>query len=327
MIESRRGGLGSLLLFASVCGLAAHAAEAFSPAVYVVDGLSNPRPRIVVFPSATRPFSISLPLTIESVVYGPRGSSLYGTGQPTAKSGSVTITLGHSQRTIPLRPGLVKIDLDPVHITALPGFDAFEGVDSFAISRTEDKVLFAGTLRKASGRTCGVYEITLRGASLRPVMETSSCSMGPPWQVLGLSPVGEKALILDARRLAALDLTSGTVTPLGDDLWGGSWSPDGEWIAALKLGLPRIPSKTILSDPRDFSNRRDLGGLNDDEAQWSPDSRFLLHCIARPACHNNNPLALEMLDVVTGERSTIKDSVCNIGVSRQIGWVRSDIGR
>jgi len=60
---------------------------------------------------------------------------------------------------------------------------------------------------------------------------------------------------------------------------------------------------------------------------WSPDSRFLLHAVYRPACPSQNPLALETLDVQTGKRSLIKDSICNSGSSRQIGWIRSDIKR
>lgn len=60
---------------------------------------------------------------------------------------------------------------------------------------------------------------------------------------------------------------------------------------------------------------------------WSPDSKFLLHAVYRPACPSQNPLALETLDVETGKRSLIKDSICNSGSSRQIGWIRSGIKR
>ena len=60
------------------------------------------------------------------------------------------------------------------------------------------------------------------------------------------------------------------------------------------------------------------------EMVWSPDSKFLLQTVYRPACPSQNPLALETVEVQTGNRSTIKDSICNCGSSGHIGWIRSD---
>ena len=52
--------------------------------------------------------------------------------------------------------------------------------------------------------------------------------------------------------------------PMGSDLWVGSYSPDGKWIAALEL-VPPGQYKTILIDRMDFSHRLDLGASADSE--------------------------------------------------------------
>ena len=73
--------------------------------------------------------------------------------------------------------------------------------------------------------------------------------------------------------------------------------------------------------------RDSVGGSNDNEVVWSPDSRFLLHAVDRPACPNQNPLALETLDIETGKRMTLKNSICKAGQGRNLGWVSSAIVR
>ena len=144
--------------------------------------------------------------------------------------------------------------------------------------------------------------------------------------MLSLSPEKTEALISANRTLALLDLAKGPITKIEGQLSNGSFSPDGKWIAAIQINNPN-PPKTILIDRSDLTKRRDLGGVDDSEVVWSPDSRFLLHAVYRPACPSQNPLALETLEVQTGNRTLIKDSICNSGSSRQIGWVRSDIKR
>ena len=172
-----------------------------------------------------------------------------------------------------------------------------------------------------------MYEIGLPAGNIRTVIESSECRAGSPWRVLSLSPEKTEALISANHSLALLDLAKGSITKIDGQLSGGSFSPDGKWIAALRLGDPKAPSKTVLIDRTNLASRRDLGGVNDSEVVWSPDSRFLLHTVYRPACPSQNPLALETLEVQTGTRSLIKESICNSGSSRQIGWVRSDIKR
>jgi len=300
------------LVSASAAQGAEPIADQFSVATYASDGV-DVNSRLVVFPSDRKEFSIPLPLTLRYVVYGASGQSLYATAfkkNPDARSFSTL-------------PGLLKIELTPVRVSAIPGIDLV--IDRFAVSRKEDRILFAANRSDSGRNVCGVFELDLSDGNLRSVLQTTDCRAGFPWRVFDLSPNTPEALISADRRLATLDLTSGKVTPLGSELWTGSYSPDGKWIAAIELHNPRPPT-TILIDRQDFSRRRDLRESND-EVVWSPDSRFLLHAVYRPACPSQNPLALETLEIETGKRLTLKNSICNTGSGRDIGWVDSKIGR
>lgn len=190
-------------------------------------------------------------------------------------------------RSFTNRPGIFKIELDPVHVSTIPGLDAFYSIGPFEVSHAEDLVAFGGSQGYPAG-PCGVYAIRLPAGEIRAAIETSDCRAGSPWRVLSLLPDGTEALISANHSLALLDLAQGSITKIEGQLSRGSFSPDGRWIAALQLGDPKVP---------------------------------------RPACPSQNPLALETLEVQTGNRSLIRDSICNSGSSRQIGWVRSDIKR
>ena len=272
---------------------------------------------IAVFPTAGKEFEISLPLTPQWFAYGPSGRSVYATALSEKGPRSFTD-----------QKGIFKIDLEPVRVSAIQGLDAFYSIGSFVVSQGEDLVVSGGAKGNYPAGSCGIYEIRLPAGDVRAAIETSDCRMGSPWRVLSLSPERTEVLIAANRRsLALLDLARGSITKIEGQLSGGSFSPDGRWIAALQLGDPKAPSKTVLIDRTNLASRRDLGGVDDAEVVWSPDSRFLLHAVYRPACPSQNPLALETLDVQTGNRLLIKDSICNSGSSRQIGWVRSDIKR
>jgi len=271
---------------------------------------------ISVFPPGGKAFDISLPLITQWFAYGQGGRSVYATAFKET-----------GPRSFRDQRGLFKIELDPVRVTTIPGLDAFYSIGPFAVSQGEDLVVFGGAKGDYPAGSCGVYEVGLPAGDIRTTIETSDCRAGSPWRVLSLSPNGTEALISADRRLALLDLSQGSIIKLEGQLSRGSFSPDGKWIAALQLGDPKAPSKTILIDRNDLTKRRDLGGVEDSEVVWSPDSKFLLHAVYRPACPSQNPLALEILEVQTGNRSLIKDSICNCGSSRQIGWIRSDVKR
>jgi hypothetical protein len=306
--------LAMINMSAFAAQIAAPNAGQYSAATYATDGL-DVNSRLIVFPSDRKEFSIPLPLTLRYVVYGASGLSLYATAfkRIDAKSGTIL-------------PGLLKIELNPVRTSPLPGIGGFYDIDRFAVSHREDIIVFGGARSDNAGETCGIFELNMPGGDPRPVIQTTDCRAGSPWRVFDISPNSQEALISSERRLALLDLSNGKVTALGSDLWVGSYSPDGKWIAALQLGPPGL-SKTILIDPKNPLRRRDLGGSNDDEAVWSPDSRFLMHAVYRPACPSQNPLALETLDIETGKRLTIRNSICNAGSSRTMGWISNKVGR
>jgi hypothetical protein len=270
---------------------------------------------IAVFPPTGEVFEISLPLIPLWFAYGPSGRSVYATA---------IIETGPRSFSA-MQPDILKIELDPVRVSTIQGLDAFYSTDRFAVSQGEDLVVFGGSKAYPAG-PCGVYEIRLPAGDIRAAIETSECRAGSPWRVLCLSPEKTEALISANRSLALLDLTTGSITKIEGQLSGGSFSPDGKWIAVSQFGDPKAPWKTVLIDRTNLASRRDLGA-NDAEVVWSPDSKFLLHAVYRPACPSQNPLALETLEVQTGNRSLIKESICNSGSSRQIGWVRSDIKR
>jgi hypothetical protein len=273
--------------------------DAYNLAAAVSNGIGSGS-QLLVFPSHAQKFSIPLPLSLQWVVYGPGGQSLY------------VVAFG--------RPGLQKIQFNPTRVSTLPGSEAFSDFHGFAVSHREDKVLNSG-MRNVSPRTCDILELSLPAGNLSLIRQRSDCAT-----VLDLSLNGTQALIRDAsKHLELLDLAHGTAKSIGEHLWGGSYSPDGKWIAALLLGAPRVPSRTVLIDPNDFSMQRDLGGLNDDEVVWSPDSRLLVHAISRPSCSSANSIALEILEVETAKRSTVKDTICSVGTDRAFGWIRSDI--
>lgn len=301
-----------LLTAIAIAGLSVFAMPGAEPipgpynvAAYASDGVGV-NSRLLVFPPVGKDFSIPLPLTLRSVSYGSDGRTLYAAAFD--------------------RPGLLKIQFDPVRISTLANPEAFYSIDRFAVSRREDLVLFSGTRRDPSGgETCGIFELSLSNSGLHAVLVTSDCGAGSPWRVFDLSPNAHTALIRNTdRRLALLHLDDGEVTKLGSDLWMASFSPDGQWIAALETVGSRnlvVGSRTVLIDTKNLTRRRDLGGSNDNQAVWSPDSRFLLHIVDRRACQSGVGSALEMLDIQTGKRSTIQSSICNASTSGEIGWL------
>lgn len=270
--------------------------------------------RLIVFPSDRKEFLIPLPLTLRYIAFGASGQSLYVTA------------FKRLEKSFTMFPGLFKIDLSQVRASPVPGLDGFFDIDRFAVSRSEDMIIFGGARGEYGSGTCGIYQLNLTDGNLRPVIQTTDCRAGSPWRVFDVSSTAQEALISSNHRLALLDLANGTITPLGSELMVGSYSPDGKWIAAVELHNPK-PSRLILIDRMDFSRRRDIGESNNDKVAWSPDSRLLLDAAYRGACPSQNPIALETLEIETGKKVIIKNSICNAGAGRDFGWVSNKIAR
>jgi hypothetical protein len=287
----------------------------YSAAALTSDGFGV-NTRLMIFPADRKEFSIAIPLALGYVTYGASGESLYASAFKRLDT-----------KTVTQLPGLFKIEINPVRVKLLPRSDAFYLSGHFAVSQREDSILFAG-VRTDTGdnHSCGIFELNLKDGNLRPILESKDCGAGSPWRVFDLAPSGLEGLIRAERQLALLDLANRKIAPLGSDLLRGSYSPDGKWIAALELAQPGR-SSTVIIDRKDFSHRRNLGGSEDEELVWSPDSQFLLHAEYRPACPSQNALALATLDIETGKRITLKSTICNVGSGREIGWIDGKIGK
>jgi hypothetical protein len=193
----------------------------------------------------------------------------------------------------------------------------------------EDKILFTGAGWNGY-LGCDLFEIKPSGGDYKMLLPKFGCG------VVGISPDESKVLAPRGVGLAIIDLATGAGTPLGDGIWQGAWSPDGRWIAALRLDprseapRPRL-SRTILISATDPSLRREMGGDSDHDTIWSPDSRYLLYSEWSARCPGHNaidpgptPLTLFTTDIETGKRSAVKESQCKVNAYLKAGWVSLD---
>jgi hypothetical protein len=220
------------ILFLAAIACAMHsvwADDSLTTAFNIASYASRPNGSyLLVFPANSKSFRISLPAVLRRVVYSADGRSLFAEA------------VG--------RPGITRIDFNPVRLTALPGSERFSVLRGFAVSKSGEKALISG-IRSDITNTCGLFELSLSTAILRPVFVGPDCRASSPWRVLDLSSDGTEALVRGADgRVDALDLTDSTLTTLDKEAWLASYSPDGKWIAELYLGGPQVPSKTVLVD-------------------------------------------------------------------------------
>jgi Tol biopolymer transport system component len=155
--------------------------------------------------------------------------------------------------------------------------------------------------------------------TLRPLFIEHFPDCGGP-----ISPDGKYVLIKSSRDegnlLSVRDLETGAVQPVGRNMTGATWSPDGRWIAAIE-GVSGSEN-VVLIDATDTSRRRNLGRTYDTQARWSPDSKYLL--IIKPQWGCGAYLwSLETINVQTGKRNEIKSAHCKIIVN-STGWM--DLG-
>jgi hypothetical protein len=149
--SSRKGLLPLIILIGFTSALAALGAEP-NPgqsiaATYASDGVGV-NSRLVVFPSDGSEFTVPLPLTLRYLAYGGSGQSLYATAFKRVDAKSFTDI-----------PGLFRIELNPVRVSPVPGLDSFAYIQRLAVSRSEDKIVFAGTSTDGGRETCGLFEL------------------------------------------------------------------------------------------------------------------------------------------------------------------------
>jgi hypothetical protein len=284
----------------------------FNAAFYSVGPGHGKSPTLWVFPCVGKAVSVPLPFALGAIAYSPDGRAVYATAYD---------LLG------PARPGVFRIEISPVRVTEVPGSSSFHlGVKGLAVSKDLHSILVTG--RRLSGNPRdGIFE--LGGATGEPrVVVAGDFGEFPDWESvwtnLSLSPDGSHSLASRDHRLELIELRQGTTASLGHGFVRGYWSPDGEWVAAVRAnGGAR--ERIALLGARTLTVRRDLGSTDGAPLVWSPDSRFLL-VWKRERCgvFSGSYGALEKIDVADGKRSKIAGSGCAVN-QFSYGWVNDGI--
>jgi hypothetical protein len=258
---------------------------------------------LVIF-TPSKPIYIPLPFPMRSFVYAPDGKSIYAQSMATGAC-------------------LDRVDFNPTRTNSVACPNGLQ-FQSLAISPSEDKLLFSGSYTDQGGRFCGLFAVLLPDRRIQPILK-AECAPKLPWTSLSLAPDGNMAVAVYHRRfevqaafapysVVIIDLGSGKERSLGAEFATASWSPDGRWIAALER---KEEGKTVLFDAQNFARVKTLPAS---EAQWSPDSRYLLR--VKP-CKGEDGTA-EALDVVKGTSTPFPSSRCEI-YNVSTGWVSNRI--
>ncbi len=265
---------------------------------------------LTVFPQAGNPITIPLPSRLACTGFSPDGKSLYARE-----------ALNMSAPNELLTASVVRIQFNPIRASPLPGSRGFGAYTNYAISMAEDKIVMPEY--DPARHTCGIREVSLHTGAIRHLLENAGCDERFTWHGLSLSSDGDNAIATRSGHLEIINLVHETAKPIGD-FESAAWSPDGRWIAAV-----RGRGKLVLIDLTNLSHRQ-LNHFCPLTPQWSPDSRYLLLWTYHSfrcgfSLDVETPATLQMLDLATGKKSTIRSSQCRIqGVT---GWVTSEIVR
>jgi hypothetical protein len=265
---------------------------------------------IMVFPVAGSAVTIAFPFEfpLSNVVYGDRGNTLYAT----------SFSSDPVSRKLPI----YKVTLEPFRETTLVTIPVIP-YDSFAVTPGEDQVVVSGRLTEQENRsTCGIFDIRIADGAITKILgypcgaAGASSVQGEGWLNLSLSPDGRRAVALHEHNLEVIDIHDGSTRLIARGFVKAGWSPDGRWIAAIENGGRW---RTVLFDTSRFIRRRVLPAS---EAEWSPDSRYLLRVAG--SCGVEEAGTIEVLNVDTGKWSAIPSSRCKVYM-RTTGWVNAAV--
>lgn len=250
--------------------------------------------------------TVSLPVPLGGYELSPDGKAIYAT------SG------GRQVLTRPM-PGLFKIDLHSMRVSAVPGSGDFRFYSSIAISLRQQDAVVAGKYWNGAKLVCGVFDLSLLNGSVRPVLETTDCDDAITRTDISLSPDLKYAVAIHKRSLELIDMANGSSRKLGDGFMKTAWAPDGKWIAAAKYSLLR--ARMVLFDGSTFTARKTLESSTVFKVSWSPDSRFLLARRLRVGC-GPDEYTYEAFEVETAKASVIESSRCKVlWNDNDVGWV------
>jgi len=282
---------------------------AYSPSMLTFNGVAQ---ELAVFPLSGKAFGLPLPAALDVLAFGPEGNALYA-----RHLGDMAAVAGEPE------PGLVKIEFNPMRVSAVRGSATLSRYYAVAVSRLQDRLILSGHLVGTPRSSCGIFELQLATGSVRPVVESRACDpvTDPPyahWEYISVSPDGLRAVALRNHRLELINLSDGEVSVVGGGAYlMGAWSPDGRWLAAVKSKA----DDTSLLNARTLGEGRPIGGT---DLQWSPDSRYLLARERSLLCGLGETGTFEVVDVALGKRSEVQSSRCLINRART-GWVSSAI--
>ena len=212
--------------------------------------------------------------------------------------------------------GITKIEFKPTRQSMVPGTRGIGTIGSLVVLRPSGRILVSGSAKIGDAVECGVFEIDAGSETFRPLFIGRFPDCGGD-----ISPDGKYVLNssrAEGNLLTVRDLDTGAVRPVGRNMTGATWSPDGRWIAAIRHVSGS--SDVILIDAANISRRKNLGGTSDTQAMWSPDSKNLLLSKLQEIRCGWFLASLEVIDAQTGKRRGIKSSHCKINVNA-IGWM------
>lgn len=266
---------------------------------------------LVVFPFDADEVTIPLPIKVGAFTYTPDGKSVYSNAP------------SFVDRTA---SGLLKVEIKPTRLSAVPGSLGFGVVYSVAISARQDKAVISGRYRQADADACGVFELNFASDVVRKVIanDDGGCDYLSAWTAISLSPDGSHAVARERRgEIGLIDINAGKVQAQ----WPGTtaaWSPDGKWIATVdfteQLGIALIDPNNV------FGKRRGLGHTDIPTIAWSPDSRYLLLWKSEAQCapYLGYFGTFEALEVSSGLRTPIKSSRCKVNLMTG-GWISNEV--
>jgi len=307
------GALVSVLVGIGYCGLGTvnAASPSFCAAYFHPDDVA---PLLTLFPLDGPEVTVPLPglANTARALFGPDGKTIYVPGRP--RSGEA----------------LREIQFGPLRERIVLGTDGFDAIWHFTVTQPSGQIFISGKLPKMG--ECGTVEVDPSSGTTRKVLAGAypDCGGGGG----AVSPDGKHALTYAGNELSVIDLETRAVRPiknvgggigLKEVTWGGqvAWSPDGRWISAMI-----DQDKILLIDASDTSRRRRLGSSHRGFVVWSPDSKYLLLQKSQLRCGLTFDFfeSLEILEVATGKRASIKSSRCNVGVG-SVGWMDPEVTR
>jgi hypothetical protein len=295
LIEVRRW---ALVLALSVAGCATERGPRYPWSA----AFRNYAGQLEVFPLGEPSFSVALPAAVTWIDYAPDGESLYGISWTNGTQ--ITQINDHPLKTLRVvgTGGVV-----PGEVAPLP---------------SSTHLVISGRY----GAACGIFEFDPVDGSVRAITEDSGCQPGSIWEHLSASTDGTRLVAHRRSGLAVIELATGGAQALSPELIRGAWSPDGKWLAVID----EAGNRTDLLDSKSLKRQRALPPSN---AQWSPDSRYLLGArrglwaaltALSPSCLGYWS-TLVAVDATTGREQTIASSACKVNLGTTV-WVDREIG-